>query len=287
MKEKICAICGEMFIPYTKRHFTCGKKCRNISKQLKRSKKERENGTYLKKCGFCGEEFRSNRERAVYCCLKCRGKGAYKRSLINGREMLRQEMEEKTCSVCGETFKTKFTRKIYCSKQCEYKARRMRRLNLPIDAEEPLTKKVTCEVCGLVFYCSIRATGRKFCGVCREEVKKERMDKWRKTGSWMIFERDGRTCQNCGRENIPLVLDHIVPLSKGGREIAENLQTFCRRCNVEKGDFEYPNFRLEEIQEQVRDRNKKWGIRNDQKIRLRGDTVSRRKHLKNNQQVFA
>lgn len=56
-----------------------------------------------------------------------------------------------------------------------------------------------------------------------------------------IFKRDQSTCQNCGaneetKPGVKLVLDHIVPYSKGGETTYENLQVLCRRCNINKNN---------------------------------------------------
>lgn len=53
-----------------------------------------------------------------------------------------------------------------------------------------------------------------------------------------IYERDGYRCRICGRSNrfSDLEIDHIKPISKGGKSTYDNLQTLCRRCNKEKGD---------------------------------------------------
>ncbi len=49
-----------------------------------------------------------------------------------------------------------------------------------------------------------------------------------------IYQRDGNRCVRCGsREN--LEVDHIYPISKGGKTTPNNLQTLCHRCNVQKG----------------------------------------------------
>lgn len=55
-----------------------------------------------------------------------------------------------------------------------------------------------------------------------------------------IFERDGYTCVNCGStEKESLEIDHIKPISKGGKTEPGNLQTLCHDCNVRKGnDFD-------------------------------------------------
>lgn len=53
-----------------------------------------------------------------------------------------------------------------------------------------------------------------------------------------IFKRDKFTCQYCGRTPpaIVLVLDHILPVSKGGETIDHNLITSCETCNQGKAD---------------------------------------------------
>ena len=53
-----------------------------------------------------------------------------------------------------------------------------------------------------------------------------------------IYERDGYRCCKCGvsDRNATLEVDHIIPISKGGKSTFDNLQTLCHRCNVEKGD---------------------------------------------------
>lgn len=50
---------------------------------------------------------------------------------------------------------------------------------------------------------------------------------------WKIFKRDNFACQNCHRQE-DLELDHIIPLSKGGKDSEENMQTLCKRCNLKK-----------------------------------------------------
>lgn len=55
-----------------------------------------------------------------------------------------------------------------------------------------------------------------------------------------IKKRDDYTCQKCGNSvykepNLLLEVDHIVPIAKGGKTEADNLQTLCWRCNRLKG----------------------------------------------------
>ena len=52
-----------------------------------------------------------------------------------------------------------------------------------------------------------------------------------------IAIRDNYTCQKCGKympDSVGLHIDHIVPISKGGKSIPSNLQVLCSKCNGAK-----------------------------------------------------
>ena len=49
-----------------------------------------------------------------------------------------------------------------------------------------------------------------------------------------ILNRDHYRCKYCGSTQ-NLEIDHIIPISKGGKSEYNNLQTLCHRCNVNKG----------------------------------------------------
>lgn len=51
----------------------------------------------------------------------------------------------------------------------------------------------------------------------------------------IVFARDGHACIACGSTR-NLEVDHIVPRSRGGDHVLENLQTLCGPCNASKGD---------------------------------------------------
>ncbi len=53
-----------------------------------------------------------------------------------------------------------------------------------------------------------------------------------------IMKRDNYTCQICGKympDEVGLHVDHIIPVSKGGKSVASNLQVLCSKCNGRKG----------------------------------------------------
>ena len=54
-----------------------------------------------------------------------------------------------------------------------------------------------------------------------------------------IAERDNYTCQICGKympDGVGLHIDHIVPVSKGGKTVPSNLQVLCSKCNGSKSN---------------------------------------------------
>jgi 5-methylcytosine-specific restriction endonuclease McrA len=51
-----------------------------------------------------------------------------------------------------------------------------------------------------------------------------------------VLRRDGHRCQYCGRNDVPLTVDHVQPKAHGGDESWENLVAACVRCNNRKGD---------------------------------------------------
>jgi 5-methylcytosine-specific restriction endonuclease McrA len=51
-----------------------------------------------------------------------------------------------------------------------------------------------------------------------------------------VFQRDGHLCQYCGQGGERLSIDHILPRSRGGADVWENVTTACLTCNVRKGN---------------------------------------------------
>jgi 5-methylcytosine-specific restriction endonuclease McrA len=57
-------------------------------------------------------------------------------------------------------------------------------------------------------------------------------DRWRKIRA-KILQRDQYVCQYCGQD--ATTVDHIIPRSKGGNDLPDNLIAECYRCNYSKG----------------------------------------------------
>jgi len=61
-----------------------------------------------------------------------------------------------------------------------------------------------------------------------------------------LLEKWGRKCAYCGKKDIPLEIEHIIPKSRGGTNRVSNLTLSCNKCNLKKGtqtaeEFGHPN----------------------------------------------
>ncbi|MEM7408380.1 MAG: HNH endonuclease [Pseudomonadota bacterium] len=54
-----------------------------------------------------------------------------------------------------------------------------------------------------------------------------------------LFRRDNNICMYCGESfaTRDLTRDHVVPVSRGGKDVWENVVTACRPCNHRKGNW--------------------------------------------------
>ena len=58
----------------------------------------------------------------------------------------------------------------------------------------------------------------------------------RKISRRALFARDNWRCVYCGTSGGRLTLDHVVPRSRGGDSVWENVVTSCAPCNLRKGN---------------------------------------------------
>ena len=50
-----------------------------------------------------------------------------------------------------------------------------------------------------------------------------------------LCNRYGNKCLRCGRTDVKLTVDHVIPIKLGGVNTIENLQPLCGSCNFSKG----------------------------------------------------
>lgn len=115
-----------------------------------------------------------------------------------------------------------------------------------------------CEQCGKEAY---HGQGKKIflCKSCMFERRKKIFPPKDPRGRFTILYRDEFRCIYCGLSSIEngleLHVDHIIPFSMGGFNIASNLVTSCIKCNMSKGTSILDNETTNRLLEVVKKRN--------------------------------
>ena len=83
-----------------------------------------------------------------------------------------------------------------------------------------------------------------------------------------LLEKWGRKCAYCGKKDIPLEVEHIIPKSRGGTDRVSNLTLSCQKCNLKKGNRTAKEFGYPEIQKQGKESLKATAFMNNVRWRL-------------------
>ncbi len=176
------------------------------------------------KCNGCGIEFTSNKKRN-YCTNKCYKANWQKDS----RGQVREEYNKKRRERRKLREKKKTERQLWMDKFLQ-KASEVHKRNLDRFAHKMLSKCDSWKN-GLV-------SRSKKCGVeCNITVEELRQ---------LIFDNYGKSCKYCGKrlDVNTIVIDHIIPISKGGTSNKENLQIICSTSNSMKGSLDEVHFQM-------------------------------------------
>ena len=223
-----CRGCGSVFMGVVNSGNPsqfCSDRCRERNRPWRPNDRGR--------CRRCGEK--SGLSKFCSPCLSARAqeRAVAAKARKAAKRLAVVANRTRPCQQCGALFTSKSALALYCSGVCKG------RHHHPIAQWEGRE----CVECGASFlprskshtHCTSRCTKRP------SKIHAKRIAKWRT----LIGERDNWTCYLCStpiRLDVgaphPLAysVDHVVPLSAGGRDALDNLRCAHLRCNIEKAD---------------------------------------------------
>lgn len=193
------------------------------------------------KCAYikCSKIFVPNvksRIKQIYCCSNCANKASAKRVWARkNTPRILESIKPIACMVCGDIFKPHIRnhkKQIYCSKKCMQKeSRKKLSSRIKNDPRSATMNRETRQVQRANRSAIIRFFYKEFSSR-KGEAGTISVKDWRD-----IKNRFSNRCADCGikeTELAPLTIDHVKSISDGGRNVAENIEPRCDKCNREK-----------------------------------------------------
>ena len=209
------------------------------------------------KCRYCGNPFwKENAFRMKFCSTECQKKACSeahpKKIKVPSQPVI------KACEWCGKEYEAKKNQK-YCCKECAYEGNK--RLQRELWAKRFVPRKFKCKECGTEFTTECGNPRSVFCcqfcaDIHKKKNEKKRTNKYNRASKERrrqllaqatesvdygeLYRRDKGICQICGLPVHPVKLshnswdgtiDHIIPLSCGGKHSMSNCQLAHRICN--------------------------------------------------------
>jgi 5-methylcytosine-specific restriction endonuclease McrA len=199
---------------------------------------------------YCDKECAQQDRSRIYKRDKTGNKTTFTKAVI---KQSKTSIEIKHCGICGRKKAIKKGSFFRCGKKCTEISKQNKLTLDRIEYRKAVSSVCTCKRCGCQFthlkkfekfWCSRKCLSRH---VRRRKEHIARTSQ--KVGDDIIpievFQAAKWKCKQCkqkvvlstGKSNPnEATIDHLMPLSKGGKHIWGNVQCLCRRCNTIKND---------------------------------------------------
>lgn len=175
----------------------------------------------MRECVCCGADISHRGRDATSCSVRCQ------QTARRARERAARSVEARTCPVCQQDFTPIRITKTYCSRRCaslsHYKANR----------EVYTARSLSWMAENRDRWVEIRRSSG------RRHERRRRGQRFGGPGvsprDWQrLIDRHQGRCAYCGCLPELLTMDHVVPLSRGGRHSIGNVLPACWPCNHRK-----------------------------------------------------
>ncbi len=261
ISQKVCVYCGKRYdYSYGSNKHYCSDECAKLANQ-----------PHI--CKQCGKEFpHKHNSLNVFCGRACCAEYKREHPEINANKRKPSSISKTPlrmkyqciCEVCGKAYKTTSETRTWCSDDC-YRKIQIKRQHERNKAKF-VPRKVICKECGKEFvttfgsrkqrvFCSHRCM-QLWCqrkGTKNYEMRKRKALIDTDISLKALFKRDKGICYLCGKQadwddcstdkngafitgpNYPSI-DHVFPISKGGKHSWNNVKLAHHRCNTLKRD---------------------------------------------------
>lgn len=212
-----CAVCDVPFEGRSRQSRYCSQKCKRTAANRKRARKTQ------RVCPGCKSEISEMHGLARYCSEACRS------WVGNGHTEPRSPAV--ACAECGIAMAGRRIGVIYCTRKCKQRSVEKRRER--DDAARYLVERER-----RIAYAIDYARKHPEVG---QATKNRRKARKRKAGMFIVSGADWlrlctryrHCCAYCGAMR-SLTMDHVIPISRGGRHSIGNLVPACGPCNSSK-----------------------------------------------------
>lgn len=233
-----CAHCGTTLA--SKRRRYCSTACYGAGKTKHGNRRPRP-------CEVCGTEYKPSHSTQRTCGRACGAKANPHYDRVRKPIEPRSSVVEwKPCRICQRWMSRPLL--VLCSDDCRREDARRYAAATFVSQAKPTT--LPCLICGRD-YTTRTATNGGTCKRCQNRARKDdkRAERfgvqYERIDRLSVYWRDDWICQLCGDpvdrtaqapHPLSASLDHIIPISRGGDHLYENVQCTHLGCNIAKGN---------------------------------------------------
>lgn len=220
LPDLICPICDIPFTPPRRDSICCSRPCTQLRLNRIYGAAKKADVADLH-CPGCEQTFTPHRTDQRYCTLDCgardRARRAYKAA----------DLSPRPCTRCGKTFTPKQSTSTLCSRLCSRRT----------SYQRYRTQRVASAVAWARNNPALRAAIAMQNKARRRGWITDHPDSVGVTSrDWIKLVRRYRNrCAYCGGNTGGIHMEHVIPISRGGRHAIGNVLPACRTCNLSKG----------------------------------------------------